>query len=148
MPKFNRIIFILALLTGISLMSGCAVNQATASVTPGTDLKAMKSFYVVKAAEEKRDTNQLIVDFLTKKGYAATTGPELTPPYNADGVVTYIDKWFWDITMYMLELTINVRNPKDNFPVAVGNSLHTSLTRLSPPEMVGEVMSNIYKEAK
>jgi len=132
----------------LSNLTGCAVNKATASVTPGTDLYAMKTFYVVKPETEKRNTNELIVSYLNKKGLKATTGPEQTPPYQADAVITYIDKWFWDITMYMLELTINIRNPATNFPVATGNSLHTSLTRLSPEEMVNEVMGNIYKEAK
>ena len=144
----KRAIFISLILAVLSSLFGCATNHATATVTPGTDLRAMKTFYVVKLPNDKNNTDQLIKDYLIKKGYTATTGPELTPPYQTDGVVTYIDKWFWDITMYMLELTINVRSPSNNFPVAVGNSLHTSLTRLSPPEMVNEVMTNIYKEAK
>ncbi len=145
---FKRIAFLAVFIATVSSLTGCAVNRATASVTPGTDLKAMKSFYVVKQPTDERNVDQLIKDYLVKKGYTATTGPELAPPYKADAVVTYIDKWFWDITMYMLELTINIRNPANNFPVAVGNSYHTSLTRLSPPEMVEEVMTNIYKEAK
>jgi hypothetical protein len=144
----KRAVFISFVLAVLSSLSGCAVNRATASITPGTDLKAMKTFYVVQPADDKHETNKLITEYLTKQGYTATTGPELTPPYKADAVVTYIDKWFWDITMYMLELTINVRNPTNNFPMATGNSFHTSLTRLSPPEMVNEVMTNIYKEAK
>ncbi|WP_050478158.1 hypothetical protein [Herbaspirillum rhizosphaerae] len=143
----KKIIFISVLLTTLSALTGCAVNRATASLTPGTDLTAMKTFYVVKSPKDEKNVDQLIKDFLVKKGYSVTTGPELAPPYQADGVVTYIDKWFWDITMYMLELTINVRQP-NNFPVATGNSFHTSLTRKSPPEMVEEVMTNIYKEAK
>lgn len=145
LKKIFLISFAVALLSNLT---GCAVNKATASVTPGTDLNAMKTFYVVKPETEKRNTNELIVSYLNKKGLKATTGPEQKPPYQADAVVTYIDKWFWDITMYMLELTINIRNPATNFPVATGNSLHTSLTRLSPEEMVDEVMGNIYKEAK
>ena len=76
------------------------------------------------------------------KSFPATTGPELKPPYPQDAVVTYIDKWMWDITMYMIELTVTVRDSK-NFPMATGNSLHTSLTRNSPPEMVDEVVGNI-----
>jgi hypothetical protein len=53
----------------------------------------------------------------------------------------------WDITMYMLELTIVIRNPQNNFPIATGNSYHTSLTRKSPSEMVDEVLGNIFSEA-
>jgi|GEM_PF-5501555 len=49
--------------------------------------------------------------------------------------------------MYMLELTINVRQ-SNKFHVVTGSSFHTSLTRRSPLEMVEEVMAHIYIEAK
>jgi hypothetical protein len=48
----------------------------------------------------------------------------------------------------MLELTVVVRDPKTDFPLATGNSLHTSLTRKSPKEMVDEVTTNIFKGVK
>jgi hypothetical protein len=43
---------------------------------------------------------------------------------------------------------VTIRDPKTDFPLATGNSFHTSLTRLSPKEMVSEVIDNIYKGAK
>ena len=75
-----------------------------------------------------------------------TTGPEAAAPAAVDAVVTYRDKWMWDITMYMIELSITLRNPENDYPLAVGNSYHTSLTRLSPEEMVKEVLANIFAE--
>jgi hypothetical protein len=39
-----------------------------------------------------------------------------------------------------------IRDPQSDFPLATGNSYHTSLTRKSPKEMVDEVIGNIYKE--
>jgi hypothetical protein len=63
-------------------------------------------------------------------------------------LVTYQDKWIWDITMYVLELTITVRDPKTDYPLASGNSMHTSLTRKSPTEMVAEVIDSILKQGK
>jgi hypothetical protein len=54
----------------------------------------------------------------------------------------------WDITMYMLELRVTLRNPDSGFPIAVGNSFHTSLTRKSPEEMVDEVVGNILTTQK
>jgi hypothetical protein len=50
----------------------------------------------------------------------------------------------WDITMYMLELTITMSDAKTDFTLASGNSYHTSLTRKSPEEMVAEVLGNIF----
>jgi hypothetical protein len=49
----------------------------------------------------------------------------------------------WDITIYLLELTVTFREPANLQPLAVGNSYHTSLTRKSPDEMVDEVLTNI-----
>ena len=43
----------------------------------------------------------------------------------------------------MIELTIFVRNPETEFPVAQGYSMHTSLTRKSPENMVKEVVANM-----
>jgi hypothetical protein len=54
----------------------------------------------------------------------------------------------WDITMYMIELTIDFRDPKTSFPLATGTSMHTSLTRKSPEEMVEEVLTNIQSAPK
>ena len=103
--------------------------------------------YVKRIPEETGGTNVLIADKLRSKGIVVTTGTE-PPPSDVDAVVTYIDRWMWDITMYMLELTITIRDPKTDFPLATGNSFHTSLTRLSPQEMVNEVVDNIYKGSK
>jgi hypothetical protein len=130
------------------LAAGCAVNRTSATVNPDLDLAKAKRFYVVKNDADSRGTDKLIADRLTKLGYAATRGPQQPAPYNADVVVTYTDKWMWDMTMYMLELSINFRTPDTGFPLATGNSLHTSLTRKSPEEMVDEVLASIFDKAK
>ncbi|HMT80511.1 MAG TPA: hypothetical protein PKD66_09070 [Azonexus sp.] len=144
MTKFVKLALLFGLVT--SLMTGCAVNRATGSVDPSANLSSMKTMYVKKVADDD-NTYALIADKLRTKGVVVTTGSEAAPA-GVDAVVTYIDKWMWDITMYMLELTITIRDPKTDFPLATGNSFHTSLTRLSPKEMVNEVIENIYKGAK
>lgn len=144
----NSLVRLMGVLGTVALLtSGCAINRATALVDPATRLSDLKTMYVQKIPEESRGINVLIVDKLATKGVKATTG-EGPPPEGIDAVVSYIDRWMWDITMYMIELTITIRDPKTDFPLATGNSFHTSLTRLSPKEMVSEVIDNIYKEAK
>lgn len=144
----KRIASIFALVCATSFVTGCAVNRSTATLSPGTDLAAVKTAYVVKQPKDSRGLDDLIAANLEKRGYTVTKGPELATPYKADVAVTYVDKWMWDITMYLLELTVNVRDPKTGFPMAVGNSYHTSLTRKSPPEMVDEVLDNVFKAPK
>lgn len=131
---------------GMLLNSGCAVNRATASVAPGSDLDQSKSYYVVKFGPDGRGIHELIAKRLNEMGYKARAGLEPDRPADADIVVTYQDKWMWDITMYMIELTITMRDPNSDFPLATGNSMHTSLTRKSPEEMVNEVLTNIFEK--
>ena len=138
----RRFLAALLLLLAVGMTSGCAVNRASANLMAGADLSKVKTVYVVMQPKDNRGIDELIKTNLQKRGYQVSGGAAQTPPYKTDAVVTYIDKWMWDITMYLLELTITVRDPSD-FPLATGNSLHTSLTRKAPPEMVDEVLTNI-----
>ncbi|KAB2966323.1 MAG: hypothetical protein F9K15_17250 [Zoogloea sp.] len=127
-----------------TITSGCAVNRATAYVDPATNLSALKTLHVRKFADDNANTETLTADRLRAQGVKVTADPQMPPP-GVDGIVTYVEKWMWDITMYMLELTVVIRDPQSDFPLATGNSYHTSLTRKSPREMVDEVIGNIYK---
>ena len=139
------IVFILG---SMLLVSACS-NQATATLSPDANLSAIKSFYVVHQPKDTHDIHNLIRDRLVKEGHAATAGPELAQSsYQADSVVTYVDRWMWDMTLYLLDLTVTLRDSTNNFPLAVGNSYHSSLTRKSPEEMVDEVITNIFNAAK
>lgn len=141
----KKLIRVAALLLVAQLLAGCA-NRATARVDPSADLPALKTMHVVKLPEEDGGVNNLIADKLRSKGYTVTTSTE--KPSSVDALVTYVDRWWWDITMYMIELTVTIREPKTDFALASGNSLHGSLTRKSPTEMVEEVVENIFMEAK
>ena len=136
------------LITCASLLSfsGCAVNRATASADPSLRWDSIKSLHVKQLEGEDGSTKKLIAEKLRANGFKVSADPE--PNVQADAVVTYVDRWMWDITMYMLELTVVVREPKSDFPLATGNSFHTSLTRKSPKEMVDEVIDNIVKQRK
>ncbi len=134
------------LLIVVLFNSGCTVNRATATLEPTADLASIKSIYVTLAPDDW-GTKLLIENKLKSMGFIVKTG--IDRPSDVDAIVTYIEKWMWDITMYMLELTVTVRDPNSDFPLASGNSYHTSLSRLTPEEMVDEVINNIFKkEAK
>jgi hypothetical protein len=136
------------ILGGLLSASGCS-NRATATLSPGAELSRVKSYYVVHQPKDTHGIHNLIRDRVAKEGLPATAGPELPQSsYQADSVITYVDRWMWDITLYLLELTVTLRDTTNNFPLAVGNSYHTSLTRKSPEEMVDEVMTNIFNAGK
>ncbi len=91
-----------------------------------------------------RGIEAMIAAELNAMGKTATSGAAAKPVSPVDAVVTYQDKWMWDITMYMLELTIDLRSPETNYKFATGRSFRTSLARKSPEEMVAEVLGEIF----
>ena len=131
------------LFAALAATSGCAVNRADSTLMAGADLSKVKTLYIVHSTDSKHDVDKDLKTAFEKRGYAVTTGPALTPPYPQDAVVTYTDKWMWDLTMYMIELTVTVRSPVNDYPLATAHSMHTSLTRKSQAEMADEVAGNV-----
>lgn len=139
----KRVFAAACVLVALATTTGCAVNRAEATLMADADLSKVKTLYVVHSPTDKHDIDKDLKAAFEKRGFVVTAGPAQTPPYPQDAVVTYVDKWMWDLTMYMIELTVTVRSPINDFPMASGHSLHTSLTRKSPAEMADEVAANI-----
>lgn len=133
----------MATLLMLVFTSGCAVNKATGGLTAGVELDMTDSYYVVKLEEDERGIEKIIATQLAERGFQVSSGSSTDMPEGTDVIVAYIDRWMWDMTMYMIELTITLSDATSEFTLANGNSYHTSLTRKSPEKMVAEVLSNI-----
>jgi hypothetical protein len=140
----KTIIRFLQLTIIVVLISGCATSLVS-DVDPQTDLSSLQSFYVVNQPADKRSIESMIASELNSMGKKDTAGSDPKPPEQVDAVVTYVDKWMWDITMYLIELRIDIRDPETNYKLATGHSYRTSLARKSPEEMVKEVLGEIFK---
>ncbi len=116
------------------------------SKAPGTDLSMLKTFYVQRLPADTRGIEKLIAERLKMMGNTATSGDPAVPPSPVDAIVTYQDKWMWDITMYMIKLDIQVRDGKTGLVLASGESIRPSLQRKSPEGMVEEVLTNTFKK--
>jgi hypothetical protein len=125
-------------------MAGCATNRQGTSVAPDVDLACLHTFHVVTPARDDRGVGRAITAELRRMGFEASTGADPSSAKDVDAIVTYQDRWQWDITMYLLELRVFVREPRTDALLAVGISFHTSTTRKSPEEMVAEVLSGIF----
>lgn len=141
-----RIVAAFVLAAAVLANSACAINRATATADPSLRWEAIKWLHVKKLEGEDGSVRKLIVDKFRASGFAVTTDPE--PMAQPDMFVTYHDRWVWDITMYLLELTITLHDPRTDVALASGNSFHTSLARKSPQAMVDEVVGNILKQRK
>jgi len=144
----HRILFATLCALTVAALQGCAINRDSASVSPDVDLSRVKRLYVAKFGPDERGINNIIANELNKMGLHARTGLDIDAPGDVDAIVTYRDRWQWDITMYMLELRVFMRAPQTDQLLATGTSYHTSLTRKTPEEMVAEVLGNIFLKAK
>lgn len=132
----------LFILCSFFTISGC-INSTTALRLNDIDLMKKRTLYLVELPQDK-DNHKIIKANLEKRGFIVTSGLAMPVPYKQDIVVTYLDRWWWDITPYMIDLSIVFREPHDNFPIAGGSSFHTSTSRLSPEDMVDEVLNNVF----
>jgi hypothetical protein len=140
-----RVVTAMLMLAAVSLFTGC-VSKLNSDLAPGADLSAIKKVYVVRLDKDERGVEKLIADRLSTLGLEATAGERLRIPEDVDAIVTYQDKWMWDITMYMIELRVQIRKPKTEVALASGHSMRSSLVRKSPAEMVDEVVTEIFKK--
>jgi len=140
----SRIVFAWIILL---FSTGCS-STLEAKRAPGTDLSILKTFYVQKLPADGRGIEQLIADRLNLMSFRAVSGANETPSSPVDAIVTYQDKWMWDITMYMLQLSIQLREPQSRMVLATGQSMRTSLVRKDPEGMVDEVLTEIFKRGQ
>jgi len=143
----RRSLFYSALVIAVLTCAACSSSlQATKS--PGADLSQLKTLYVQRLPADTRGVERLISDQLNRMGFQSGYGDSETPPSPGDGIVTYQDKWMWDITMYMLQLNVQIRDAQNRMVLTAGHAMYTSLVRRSPEEMVEEVLTEIFKGEK
>jgi hypothetical protein len=134
---------LLPLLGLVICATGCA--EVSGSSAPGVSLAPTKSFYVVR--DKQSDATDAVQRELARRGFVATTGPESAMPANTDAKVLVEDHWYWDVTMYLVELKINLLNAKTGAAMASGRSYRPSLERKSPDEMSHEIFDRIFATA-
>ena len=109
------------------LCFGC-VSQASLDglPLPGEARQPGKIFAVEHQAADERGLDRKIAIALSARGLDAVTGE----PGSADYIVSYIDRWAWDMRMYLIDLRIDVREAETNILLATARSYQTSLDAL------------------
>ena len=125
-------------------ISGCPKPIIESDSDPNVNLADLKKFYVVKLETDERGIEKVIAKKLNEFGFQATSGKGKTPPEPVDAIVTYVDRWMWDMTMYMLEIRIQLHDPNTDYVFASGQSFRTSLVRKEPEEMIDEVFRDMF----
>lgn len=125
------------------VLTACATSNSARA--PDADLRRLKTFYVARLPADERGIEKLIVNRLTVMGYPCTSGESQTSPAPVDAIVTYQDRWMWDITMYMIKLDIQIHDGTTGAILANGEVMRPSLQRKSPEGMVEETLGVVFK---
>ena len=137
----TRIVIVLVMI--LAMTSGCSKTVLKSDSDPNVDLGQLNTFYVQKFGPDGRGLETTIAAQLQALGYQASSGTAEKSTKPVDAIVTYVDRWMWDITMYMLEITIQFHQPDTGYVFASGNSYRTSLVRKSPEHMIEEVLRDM-----
>ena len=133
----------IGMLLAALLLTACATSNSAHA--PDADLHKLKTFYVARLPADERGIEKLISTRLNVMGYQCTSGDAQTPPSRVDAIVTYQDRWMWDITMYMIKLDIQLHDGATGAVLANGEVTRPSLQRKSPEGMVEETLGVVFK---
>lgn len=129
-----------------SMLTSCVHNN-TRTVSPSygeAKIGSLRTFHVRRHDKDDHGLSNTIAGELNKLGYRASEGgPGTSGGPGTDAVVTYIDRWYWDITPYMLSLSIQLRDPANDAVMATAETTRSSLARTSPAKMANETLTNV-----
>jgi hypothetical protein len=148
-PKALNILRLGVCLVFLAALPSC-VHENTRTVAAGLSesrVDRMRSFYVQKNADDDHELGEAIASELKLMGYRVTAGSAELPSGKADAVITYTDKWAWDITMYMIRLDVRLQAPGSKMPLVIAKTTRTSLVRKSQQEMVRETLTKLLKKS-
>ena len=140
---FSRVL--LVSVVGLIVVAGC--SSVKANVVRDADLSKSRTFYVEKNEKDKRGIEIMLRDELRRWGRRATCGPQGLKPGGTHVLVTYADRWHWDLRMYMRELKVEFRDPETGEVVASVVSRRDSLTDRGPESMVWVTLVEIFEKA-
>lgn len=136
---------ILAVILGVFAM-GCATTLETDPIPAGYRDES-KVYFVENHGGDDRRMDRMIAARLEHWGVRASSGYQADRPEEFDVLVIYEDRWQWDMSTYLIDLRVELRDAKTNAPVATGHSYQTSLARKPPEEVVARVIDGMMTEA-
>jgi hypothetical protein len=129
----------------IAALVGCMTDFQVDPI-PSGERASGKRYFVERHEKDDRHLDATIAAELTKRGVIATSGMNADRPPDLDVLVTYEDRWQWDMSMYLLSMRIDLRDPKTNALLATGNSMQTSLARKPAEEVIAHIVAAFFEE--
>ncbi len=100
-------------------------------------------YFVKNHGNDERNLDTVIAGAMTAMGFKATA----EQPESFDYLVTYEDRWSWDMRMYLIDLRVDVRDATTNVLIGTARSFQTSLSAMGKTHqsIVQDVVSLLAK---
>lgn len=129
------------------LLLACGGAELHGQALPGAEprVRQLERVYVEAREGDNRGIEEDIRDQLQAMGIEAHSGPGPAPE-GYDAVVTYIDRYMWDMSMYCIQLTIYIRDAETGLIIGTGSSFRPSLIRKTPAGHAQLILQQILGE--
>ena len=116
-----------ALVPLLLLSFGCVSQSSLDALQLATSARSEgATFRVEHQAADERRLDRQIAGELRRRGFQVVEDPNASVDYR----VTYIDRWYWDMRMYLIDLRIDVRDAESGVLVGTGRSYQSSLAAM------------------
>ena len=117
---------------GIAVLALFAVACAGKSATPLSDAARSEGavFWVENHGRDDRNLEKIIANALQSRGLEASGGQQTARPADFDFLVTYVDRWSWDMRTFLAKISINVEDATSGQIVATSESHQDSMTAM------------------
>ena len=131
------------------LLVGCVGNTSGQLTLPKEQVQA-GSYFVQRHDKDDRDLASTIAKAMQARGLQATAGTVAERPAEATYVVTYVDKWMWDMRMYLYDLRIDLRDARDQSILGYGQSMQSSLKAMGQTheDVINRALDQLFPPGK
>ena len=136
----------LTVLCASLLLAACATTDVGSYIVPGETLEPSGSYYIIFSETDDRALHEMLRTAMIARGLDASTGFADRVPPDATYVVEYGSQWQWDLTWYLLHLSVRVYEPDERLLIAAAHSERTSLVRRPAGEVVAETLNELFQE--
>ena len=131
-----------ALLSGLALLlAGCSTKV---QVAPGSHPERLHHIFVEHLLSDGHNIDELIARELRRLGYDASAGALTMMPDGTEAILAYQPEWTSDLTTYMIELDVAVREAKTGREIAVSRVFRPSVTSNDPTTMIQRAIDKIF----
>jgi hypothetical protein len=137
----------IAFLIATFVFLGACVGSTSGQISIPQDQVEGSVFFVERHDKDGRDLASSIAEALRSRGLSASSGTSDQRPGDLDFVVTYVDRWNWDMRMYLSDLRIELRDPIDSSLMGYGQSSQSSLKAMgkSHDDVIAAAVAELFK---